>query len=293
MEIVRGEKAGFCMGVALALKKLDKAVATYGACGNSAPAFAMPGQGVCTLGAIIHNPQVLEEYAAKGVGIIKTPEEAEGRVVLIRAHGIPVGEEVRLRASAAKVLDATCPRVKKAQLAIRSATANGEPLLLYGEEKHPEVAGLVSYAQGPVRIFSTKEALADFAYTGLLPLVLAAQTTQSLILFEEICKALGKRLGNSLHILHTICPATEERQAETLAIARNVDAMVVAGGRESGNTRRLVELAASCGVPAYLVETEAEVSKEKFCVFTRIGLTAGASTPKRVIDSVEHALLHS
>ncbi len=292
MEVIRGEKAGFCMGVALALKKLDKAVATYGTASHT-PHSSMPVQGVCTLGAIIHNPQVLEEYAALGVGIIKNPEEAEGRVVLIRAHGIPVREEARLRASAAKVLDATCPRVKKAQLAIRSATANGEPLLLYGEEKHPEVAGLVSYAQGPVRIFSDKDDIANFVHTGPLPLVLAAQTTQSLLLFNEICQTLGQRLGDALHILHTICPATEERQAETLTIARNVDAMVVVGGRESGNTRRLAELAASCGVPAYLVETEAEVEKEKFCVFARIGLTAGASTPKRVIDKVEKALSES
>ncbi len=287
MQIIRGEKAGFCMGVALALKKLDKAVATYGSAINTTDPVSVAQQ-VCTMGAIIHNPQVLEEYAAQGVGILKSPEEAEGRVVLIRAHGIPVGEEEYLRACATKVLDATCPRVKKAQLAIRSATAKGESLLLYGEEKHPEVAGLVSYAQGPVRVFSEKEDLADFHHTG--PLVLAAQTTQSLLRFEEICVFLRQRMGESLHVLHTICPATEERQAETLAIARNVDAMVVVGGRESGNTRRLAELAASCGVPAYLLETEKELKAEKFCGFTRIGLTAGASTPKRVIDNVENTL---
>ena len=138
MRVMRARNAGFCMGVALALHKLDEAVA------------AAPGR-VATLGAIIHNPQVLAEYAAKGVRVLHSADEAEpDMTVVVRAHGIPRKDEARLAAIGAAVVDATCPRVKKAQISIAEATANGEELWLYGDAEHPEVCGLLSYASAPV-----------------------------------------------------------------------------------------------------------------------------------------------
>ena len=133
LQVIRARKAGFCMGVAMALRKLDEAV------------DARPCGRVATLGEIIHNPQVLEEYAARGVSCLRSPEEAlPGQVVLIRAHGVPRDTEAALRSRGVIVIDATCPRVKAAQLAIAEATAGGLPLLLYGEAEHPEVKGLLS-----------------------------------------------------------------------------------------------------------------------------------------------------
>lgn len=282
MNVIRASHAGFCMGVALALHKLDTIVASR------------PGRKVATLGEIIHNPQVLEEYARKGVRCLHAVAEAEGDMsVLIRAHGIPRDVEAGLRERCASVEDATCPRVKNAQLAIAEATASGRELLLYGEAEHPEVRGLISYAEGESHIFSSlndlEALLAGKTLTGR-PLVLAAQTTQDRLIFDEMHRRLADRFGASLTVLDTICDATRERQEEAGEIAARVQAMVVAGGKSSGNTRRLAELARMRGVPTVLVETADELDAAAFSGVRTVGLTAGASTPRYIIDEVESRL---
>lgn len=270
------------MGVALALHKLDTIVASRS------------GECVATLGEIIHNPQVLEDYAGKGVRCLSSVEEAGSDMsVLIRAHGIPRGVEAELRRRCARVEDATCPRVKNAQLAIAEATASGRELLLYGEAEHPEVRGLISYAAGASRIFSSLEEL-EAVLEGARPdgssVVLAAQTTQDRLIFDEMHRRLAARLGESLIVLDTICDATRQRQEEAEELAARVQAMVVAGGKSSGNTRRLAELARMRGVPAVLVETAAELDPADFAGIRTVGLTAGASTPRYIIDEVEETL---
>ncbi len=280
LRVLRAHKAGFCMGVAMALRKLDEAV------------DARPRGKVATLGEIIHNPQVLGEYAEQGVSCLRSPEEAQsGQAVLIRAHGVPRDEEDVLRAHGAIVIDATCPRVKAAQLAIAEATAGGLPLLLYGEEEHPEVKGLLSYAHGARHVFGDVEGLIR-VLAELEPeenVVLAAQTTQDRCRFETLRVELDKHMDTQVRVLDTICDATRQRQQEVLELAERVDAMVVVGGRSSGNTRRLAELAAR-RVPTFLVETAEELEAEKFSGFSVIGLTAGASTPKRLVNAVEKRL---
>ena len=282
MNVIRASHAGFCMGVALALHKLDTIVASR------------PGQRVATLGEIIHNPQVLENYARKGVQCLHSVSEAEEDMsVLIRAHGIPRNVEEKLRARCARVEDATCPRVKNAQLAIAEATASGRELLLYGEAEHPEVRGLISYAAGASHIFSSLaelETLLEKAPLEQRPTVLAAQTTQDRLIFDEMHRRLASRLGSSLVVLDTICDATRERQEEAGEVAARVQAMVVAGGKSSGNTRRLAELARMRGVPTVLVETADELSSADFSGVRTVGLTAGASTPRYIIDEVERKL---
>ncbi len=282
MQVIRAHKAGFCFGVALALRKLDELVR------ESA------GARVATLGEIIHNPQVLREYAALGVSCLKDPSQAEkDMAVLIRAHGIPRTVEEELRRQSSFVQDATCPKVKKAQLAIAEATRSGRILFLYGEEDHPEVQGLISYAEGPSRIFSSLEELKDLALEYENPdreAVLAAQTTQDRMLFDEMQSFMKKKFGTRLMVLDTICDATRQRQEEASMIAEQVQAMVVVGGRTSGNTRRLAELARGRGVPTSLVETAGELDPSFFRAFSVVGLTAGASTPGKVIDDVEKRL---
>ena len=280
MRVIRGRNAGFCMGVALALRTLDEAVA------------AAPDR-VATLGAIIHNPQVLAEYAARGVRVLHSPDEAEpGMTVVVRAHGVPRGDEARLLDRGAHVVDATCPRVKKAQLSIAEATAGGAELWLYGDVEHPEVRGLLSYAAGPKRVFAS---CADAArLPALLPAggtaVLAAQTTQDRPMFDALRKDLLTAMDSRLHVLDTICDATRRQQQETLNLADQVDALVVVGGRASGNTRRLVDIAAGRGVPALLVESADDLEPAFFSSVSVVGLTAGASTPKSLIDAVEQRL---
>lgn len=278
MEVLRSTTAGFCMGVALALRRLDELVAGGGR--------------VVTYGPVIHNPQVLAEYAAKGVECINSPEEAASDMrILIRAHGIPKDAESALRSICAQCADATCPRVKAARVLIEKATEGGAMLFLYGESEHPEVRGLVSYAQGSYYVSADIDALLERIAAHPGKIVLAAQTTQDSAQFAVLkSTALGMR-GGELTVLDTICDATGRRQEDALRIARETDCMVVVGGRTSGNTRRLCEMVASLGVPVIQVETAAELSPEFFRGKKRVGLTAGASAPKRLVDDAEQWLL--
>ncbi|MDR3362776.1 MAG: 4-hydroxy-3-methylbut-2-enyl diphosphate reductase [Desulfovibrio sp.] len=277
MNVIRAKTAGFCMGVSLALKKLDTALLEAAPRANR----------VCTLGPIIHNPQVLEEYEAKGVVCADDATQLlPGDHVLIRAHGLSSQEEDAVRAAAGNVVDATCPRVKKAQLAIDKATKDGAVLLLFGEANHPEVRGLVSYARGPAHVFGNLEEFERLRLTKDPFFVLASQTTQDRRHFMEIKKMLYKRFER-LTVLSTICDATRRRQKEARDIASSVDVMVIVGGRQSGNTRRLADIAALSGIEIFHVETPDELDPKRFTEKTRAGLTAGASTPKRLIDATE------
>lgn len=281
MDVLRAKTAGFCMGVSLALQNLENALLRQGE--EGAP------RRICTLGPIIHNPQVLEHYAGRGVACVAGADElGPGDHVLIRAHGLPREEEARVRASGASVEDATCPRVKGAQLAIARATRDAS-LLLFGEAEHPEVRGLVSYAAGEARVFGSLEELSALPLAPARPHVLASQTTQDRDAFAAIESWLGERLP-ALTVLNTICGATRERQEEARKIAGMVDVMVVVGGRESGNTRRLAALAAQAGVETFHVERPEELDAKRFATKSRAGLTAGASTPKSLIDAAEEWL---
>lgn len=236
MDVIRAKTAGFCMGVGLALQKLDTAL-------------EQPCEGrTCTLGPIIHNPQVLADYEARGVFCAQDPSQLDARDrVLIRAHGITRQVEEAVRATGADVVDATCPKVKRAQLAIERATRDGAELLLFGEADHPEVRGLVSYAHGPAHVFGSRDKLTALHVDPGQAYVLASQTTQDRSVFEQLEQELRDRLPR-LTVLASICDATRERQEEARSIAARVDVMVVVGGRQSGNTRRLADLAAQSGI---------------------------------------------
>ncbi|MFW6323499.1 MAG: 4-hydroxy-3-methylbut-2-enyl diphosphate reductase [Desulfovibrionales bacterium] len=280
MEVIRAETAGFCMGVILALDKLDSLIQRD-----------VSGKSIYTLGPIIHNPQVLEEYAKKGVILAHQPDDVSaGRTAVIRAHGIPKHVKSSLLERGVKVVDATCPKVKRAQLLIEKQAKQGRRLLLYGEESHPEVKGLLSYAQAGAFLFDSIERMNELPLEKEDHYCLAAQTTQDRVVFEEMAGSLSSRLGDGLMILNTICDATQRRQEEAVHIARNVEYMVVVGGFNSGNTRRLVQVVAGENTPVTHVEGAADLPMQNFTSVSRVGLTAGASTPKRVIDEI-HSIL--
>jgi 4-hydroxy-3-methylbut-2-enyl diphosphate reductase len=276
-EVIRAETAGFCMGVILALQMLDSLI-------REKP----DSNTICTLGPIIHNPQVLEEYARKGVATADCPQDIPaGATAVIRAHGVPKLVKENLQKRGIPVTDATCPKVKKAQLLIEKQAREGRMLLLYGEESHPEVKGLLSYAEAGAFVFDTPEKVEEFPLVPGKSYCLAAQTTQDRETFEQIISTLSKRPGLDLTVLQTICDATRHRQEEAVQIAREVDFMVVVGGFNSGNTRRLVQVIDAGNTPVLHVETPAELPLEKLRKFSKIGLTAGASTPKKVIDQIQ------
>lgn len=280
MKVVRAKTAGFCMGVSLALRQLDAAL-------EAMRAQKSPGR-LATLGPVIHNPRVIAAYEAKGVACIADPGDArEGDTVLIRAHGVPREAEDALSAKGVRVVDATCPRVKQAQLAIAREREKGGTLLLYGEADHPEVKGLVSYAGNDAFVFRNLAELEAISLDPARNYFLAAQTTQDTVGFAPICERVRERLGHEALVLHTICDATRKRQAEVLSLAETVDAVVVVGGSNSGNTRRLAEVAEGRGVKALRVEDVSELDAASFAGAKAVGLTAGASTPAEHIDAVE------
>ncbi|MBG0791267.1 MAG: 4-hydroxy-3-methylbut-2-enyl diphosphate reductase [Desulfovibrionaceae bacterium] len=275
MEVVLAETAGFCMGVDLALKRLDRLIENAG------------DRPIYILGPIIHNPQVLKRYAEKGVVMVDTPDEVPAGVfVVIRAHGITRQVEDSLRARDVKIKDATCPKVKKAQLLIARHTEDGGYLLLYGEAKHPEVAGLVSYASCGHTVFGSEEELEPEKLSPGTQYVLAAQTTQDRVLFDRIASRLMDDPNLNVTVLHTICDATKLRQAEAKELAASVEFMVVVGGYNSGNTRRLAQVVGDAGTPCRHIETLSDLDLAALKGYSRIGVTAGASTPRRLIDEV-------
>ena len=281
MKILRARTAGFCMGVGLALRKLDQALKEH----------LEPGAGrLVMLGPIIHNPQVLDAYTREGVICAGSLADVRsGDTVVIRAHGIPREDETRLIEIGAQVLDATCPRVKQAQLAIDDATRGGTSLYLFGEAEHPEVRGLVSYANGPCAVFGSLRELDGMQpFRAEQDVVLAAQTTQEREEFEAIRRRLAD--AHSLLVLDTICDATRRRQQEAQTLSQQAEAMIVVGGRSSGNTRRLADVAKGCGIPVWHIEVPEELPLERLKGYSAVGLTAGASTPKSIIDAVQRAL---
>lgn len=279
-DIVRATKAGFCMGVDLALRKLDRVLDSN-----------VEGGVICTLGPIIHNPQVLSEYAQRGVmQIEQAAEVVKDSKVVIRAHGVPRDIQHDLQIRGADIVDATCPKVKKAQLLIAEQTANGRRLLLLGERHHPEVDGLLSYAgQAPI-IFEKLDELCQIELNPESPYFLAAQTTQSRSEFNAVVAYVQEQLGKDIPVFDTICDTTRERQQEALNIARQVDVVVVVGGYNSGNTRRLAQVVQTQGVESIHIEHEDELPLDRLRMAKRIGLTAGASTPKERIDQVQDIL---
>lgn len=276
--VIRAETAGFCMGVDLALNKLDSLIEKE----KTAPIYI--------LGPIIHNPQVLEDYSNKGVITADSPDEvpAEAHVV-IRAHGVPKQVETSLRERGVHVIDATCPKVKKAQLLIKRNTEDGRILLLYGEDSHPEVKGLLSYAPSGTFLFDSFEELKKVKLDKKKQYCLAAQTTQDRMIYDQASKFLQDQEYDVTR-LQTICDATRQRQQEAIVIADNVDHMIVVGGRISGNTRRLVQVVEGQGTKCTHVEVAEELPLDELKKCNKIGLTAGASTPKHLVDAIRHIL---
>jgi 4-hydroxy-3-methylbut-2-enyl diphosphate reductase len=298
MQVVRARSAGFCLGVSLALRRLDQELGAggeYSPAGEKLLRIPVSAGRLITLGPIIHNPLVMQEYITQGV-ICKDDHRdiGPGDRVVIRAHGIPRDVETQIRGCGATIIDATCPKVKKAQTAIGKECARGGSLLLFGEKEHPEVRGLLSYAGKGSLVFGDLRELAGLSLERDRAYFLAAQTTQDRAMFFQAKSYLRTRLGRAIPALCTICDATRDRQQEVIDLSGRVQAMVVVGGLNSGNTRRLAEVARASGIPTIHVEGVEDITPElaaaTFAGSSRIGLTAGASTPEKHIDAMQNYL---
>ena len=277
MKIVIAKTSGFCMGVRRAVEMV----------------LDTPGkhpEPIRTFGPLIHNPQVLEVLESKDVSILEEmPDEGEG-TILIRAHGVPPDTKEELKDCGFNVLDATCPRVIRVQTIIRKHAKKDYASIIIGDKDHPEIAGLLGYAGDKGYVAASIEELD--ALPPFENAIIVAQTTQNSELFDRV-KNWTATHHPHYKIYETICGSTELRQAEVKRLAESVDVIIVVGGRTSGNTRRLFEIARKTGKPAYHIETEKDLETIDIKVLSaarQIGLTAGASTPNWIIKKVYKAL---
>ncbi len=275
MKVVLAKKAGFCMGVRRAME-----IVLQLAVEEESPIF--------TYGPLIHNPQVMEILKDKGIGTITSPDEVkEGSIIVIRAHGVPPEIKEEIKKKGGYIVDATCPRVIKVQSIIKRYAKEGYHTVIVGEKEHPEVIGLMGYTEGRGIVIDS-ESQVDLPPDANILIV--AQTTQDEKVFDYIVTELKKRYPQ-VAIHNTICNATHNRQKEARRLSSRMDAMVVIGGHNSGNTKRLSQICAKSGIEVFQIETEKELDREKLKEFGEVGVTAGASTPnwmiKRVVEEIK------
>ena len=275
MPVEIAKTAGFCFGVNRAVKILEE--------------MTDKGEKVCTLGPIIHNPQVIDDFKNRGVRIIDSPDEADkDSTVVIRAHGITVQTRQRLDELGIKYVDTTCPYVMKIHKIVGENTNESNVLLIAGDDRHPEVCGFRSVAKGASYVIKTLEE-AEQLFEGNKELfqkeiILVFQTTFSVEEGKKILKFLKKVCTKAI-CFDTICKATQNRQQEALEMSKHCDAMIVVGGHFSSNT---VKLRSVCekNCPTFLIENAKELYDIDLSAFRLIGVTAGASTPARIIKEV-------
>jgi 4-hydroxy-3-methylbut-2-enyl diphosphate reductase len=269
MEIILAKQAGFCFGVKratqMAFEAADKGGKTF------------------TLGPIIHSPQVVQKLEEMGVKVLKNLADLASGTIIIRSHGVASEELEEAVRKELEIVDATCPFVKKAQEHVQSLSQQGYDVVVVGDADHPEVQGIVSYAKGKVYVVGSGEEAAKLPRMGKIGVV--AQTTQS---FENLKNVVTECLtkGGEIRVFHTICDATAVRQEEAKELARRVDCMIVIGGYNSANTKRLAEVCAELQPKTHHIETAQQLDPAWFSGVGRVGITAGASTPKWLIDEV-------
>jgi 4-hydroxy-3-methylbut-2-en-1-yl diphosphate reductase len=273
LEITISESAGFCWGVERALELAHKA------------AQEAPGP-VRSLGPLIHNPGVIADLEKRGVNVISVPGDVNDGTVILRSHGVPREVKDDLTATGAQVVDATCTFVKSAQEKAAKLQQQGYFVVILGEKDHPEVLAVRSYAGEQSLVV---ESPADLPEELPRRIGVVVQTTQSHERLAELAEYLAPRVRELL-VHNTICGATEQRQSAAMAMADGVDAVVVVGGRNSGNTRRLAEICAARQPRTYHVESAEELEPAWFQGLKVVGITAGASTPPEQIMAVADRL---
>jgi (E)-4-hydroxy-3-methyl-but-2-enyl pyrophosphate reductase len=264
------DSAGFCWGVERALQLTLEA----------AEDAAQPVQ---TLGPLIHNPGVIAELSGKGVTVLADAEEAREGTVILRSHGVPRDVKQRLADTDLNLVDATCPFVTSAQEKAAGLHQEGYLVIILGDKDHPEVAALRSYAGEASLVVQSPADLPARLPSRRIGVVV--QTTQSPKRLSELAADLAPRVKELL-VHNTICNATEQRQAAAERMAAEVDAVVVVGGRDSGNTLRLAELCHSRQPNTHHVESATEIDPRWFRGVQVVGVTAGASTPSEQIEAV-------
>ncbi|MEN6566493.1 MAG: bifunctional 4-hydroxy-3-methylbut-2-enyl diphosphate reductase/30S ribosomal protein S1 [Veillonellales bacterium] len=269
MKILLAEHRGFCYGVKRAVEMARNCIGCEGK--------------YYTLGPIIHNPQFVKKLEEQGIRAVKDVAEVSDGTIIIRSHGVGPQVYAAAEKKGIKIIDATCPHVKKAQQAALQLLKDGYTVVVVGEAYHPEVKSIVAWTHNQVLVVETpKQAQALSCYSRL---GVVSQTTFAGKLFTEIT-AILKTKTEELKIDKTICTATEIRQQSAVRLASKVDAMIVVGGKNSANTSRLVDLCRQAGGKVFPIETAEELDQQDFQGVNMVGITAGASTPDWIIEEV-------
>jgi len=273
-EVKLAVSAGFCFGVERAVKMAVSALDEFGG-----PVY--------TLGPIIHNPQEVLRLQDMGIGMARTLEEIPEGTVVIRSHGAPKGVIEQAEKMGLKVVDATCPLVQRLKERVRELADQGYQVIIVGESDHPEVMAVLSYASDSCLVVRGLEGVEPGNLNKKVGLV--AQTTQSLENLQSVA-SLCIYHCREVRTYNTICQATHKRGAEALELARQVDVMIVVGGKNSANTTRLAQAVSQGGTTTHHIESATELIDLEIPPGAPIGVTAGASTPGWVIDEVLSAL---
>ena len=278
MEIVLAKSAGFCFGVKRAVDTVYKQIEQK------------KGK-IYTYGPIIHNEEVVKDLEKKGVCVVDTPEAlrtCQDGTVIIRSHGVGKAVYDLLREEKISYVDATCPFVRKIHKIVEEYSEKGYHVVIIGNGNHPEVEGIKGWSSNceETSVISTQEEAQNFSIKEEKKVCIVSQTTFNNKKFKELVEILEKK-GYDIIVLNTICNATQERQSEAKRIAREVDAMIVVGGKNSSNTQKLFEICKKeCENTCY-IQTLEDLDLSKLWSINSVGITAGASTPNKIIEEVQ------
>ena len=273
MEVRIADNAGFCFGVKRAMKM------AWDELENKSE------NNIYSLGPLIHNKQAVDRYKEKGLvemdNLESIPSESK---LIIRSHGVAEKVYTESKAKNIEIVDTTCPFVKKIHDIVKDFSDRGYKIIIVGNPNHPEIIGINGWCNNEAIVINKLEEIDDITFDPTQIYCVVSQTTANFESFDKIVQKLKTKINN-LTVKNTICFATKERQISAIDLAREVDCMVVIGGKHSSNTQKLVNICKDL-VPTFSVETKEELEKEKFAGFKVAGVTAGASTPDWIIEEV-------
>ena len=282
LTVCLAESAGFCFGV-------ERAVDTvYEVLEEELEKEEKERLPIYTYGEIVHNEKIVEDLESRGVTVLKDLDELRNLqkgIVVIRAHG--VGKEIYdiLKARGLRIVDSSCPFVQKIQKLVREHSKRGESVIVMGDPKHPEIQGILGGGEGDVTALKDIEEVEKLPDGNGKAIFVVAQTTFHIDKFKRVLETLKKK-GYHTSVINTICNATFERQSEAKELAGRSDAMIVIGGSSSSNTKKLYEICKAICPNTQLIQTVKDLKFNSDEAIRNVGITAGASTPKEIIEEV-------
>ena len=277
MKVIKAKTAGFCFGVKRAVDTVYKQVDTC-----NGPIY--------TYGPIIHNEEVVKDLESKGVVVLRTEEDLDNifeGTVIIRSHGVKKRIYDKLETKGIRVVDATCPFVKKIHNIVQKESAAGKYILIIGNPDHPEVIGIRGWAGEHAAVIQNADDIENIDFSKKEKICVVSQTTFNYNKFKDLVEIIKKK-SYDIIVLNTICNATKERQTEAESIAESVDAMIVIGDKHSSNTQKLFEICRKACNNTYYIQTLGDLDLNQLGSVETVGITAGASTPNNIIEEVQN-----